>query len=114
MHAFFGDDSKKIADEYYPVYSSQMDRVGSTRGWPPYQKEQYDIGRGSSGHLIIGDANEAIDKILYLHELFGLTRFSAHMDVGGPSHKLMMRSIEIYGTKIAPKVREALKKKNNI
>jgi len=49
-----------------------------------------------------------------MHELFGLTRFSAHMDVGGPSHKLMMGSIEIYGTKIAPKVREVLKKKNNI
>jgi alkanesulfonate monooxygenase SsuD/methylene tetrahydromethanopterin reductase-like flavin-dependent oxidoreductase (luciferase family) len=66
-------------------------------------------GRSRGGHLIIGDANEAIDKILHLHELFGLTRFSAHMDVGGPSHATLMKSIEIYGTKIAPKVREALK-----
>src|SRR6478672_10069292 len=113
MHAFFGDDSKQIADEYYPIYSSQMDRVGRSRGWPPYQQQQYVTGRGSNGHLIIGDANESIDKILHMHELFGLTRFSAHMDVGGPSHKLMMKSIEIYGTKIAPKVREALKKSNN-
>ena len=64
------------------------------------------------GHLIVGDANEAIDKILYLQELFGLDRFSAHMDVGGPSHKLLMKSIEIFGTKIAPKVREALKEKS--
>jgi len=60
--------------------------------------------------LIIGDANEAIDKILQMQELFGLTRFSAHMDVGGPSHVSLMKSIEIFGTKIAPKVREALKK----
>jgi probable LLM family oxidoreductase len=111
MHAFFGEDSKQIAEEYYPVYSSQMDRVGSTRGWPPYQKQQYVAGRGSNGHLIIGDANEAIDKILHMQELFGLNRFSAHMDVGGPSHRSLMKSIEIYGTKIAPKVREALKKK---
>jgi len=110
MHAFFGDDSKKTADEYYPIYSSQMDRVGSSRGWPPYQQQQYDIGRGKNGHLIIGDADEAIDKILQLQELFGLTRFSAHMDVGGPSHASLMKSIEIYGTKIAPKVREALNK----
>lgn len=109
MHAFFGDDSRQTADEYYPIYSSQMNRVGSTRGWPPYQRQQYDTGRGSKGHLVIGDANEAIDKILQLHELFGLTRFSAHMDVGGPSHASLMKSIEIYGTKIAPKVREALK-----
>lgn len=111
MHAFFGEDSKKIADEYYPVYSSQMDRVGSSRGWPPFRPQQYETGRSKQGHLIIGDANESIDKILYMHELFGLTRFSAHMDVGGPSHESLMKSIEIYGTKIAPKVREALKGK---
>ena len=110
MHSFFGDDSKQIADEYYPIYSAQMDRVGRSRGWPPYQQQQYVTGRGKTGHLIIGDANEAIDKILQMQELFGLTRFSAHMDVGGPSHKLLMRSIEIFGTTIAPKVREALKK----
>lgn len=110
MHSFFGDDSKQTADDYYPLYSSQMDRVGRSRGWPPYQKNQYDFGRSKEGALIIGDANEAVDKILQMHELFGLTRFSAHMDVGGPSHSSLMESIEVYGTKIAPKVREALKK----
>ncbi|MBX2935185.1 MAG: LLM class flavin-dependent oxidoreductase [Ferruginibacter sp.] len=110
IHAFFGDDSKQIAGEYYPIYATQMNRIGRSRGWPAYQQHQYETGRGSSGHLIIGDANEAIDKILHLHQLFNLTRFSAHMDVGGPSHKLMMKSIEIFGNKIAPEVRKALNK----
>jgi probable LLM family oxidoreductase len=110
MHCFFGDDSTKTANEYYPVYSDQMNRIGRTRGWQPYTRSQYDYGRGQHGHLIIGDANEAIDKILEMHQLFGLTRFSAHMDVGGPSHASLMKSIEIFGTKIAPKVREALGK----
>ena len=110
MHAFFGDDSQQVADEYYPIYSSQMDRVGRSRGWPPYQKQQYDSGRTKNGALIIGDANEAVDKILQMQEMFGLTRFSAHMDVGGPSHASLMKSIEIYGNKIAPAVRKALKK----
>ncbi len=110
MHCFFGEDSKKIADAYYPVYSDQMNRIGRTRGWQPYSRAQYDYGRGKGGHLIIGDPSEAIDKILETRELFGLTRFSAHMDVGGPSHASLMKSIEIFGTKIAPKVREALKK----
>lgn len=110
MHCFFGDDSKQTADAYYPLYAGQMDRVGSSRGWPPFQRNQFDYGRSKDGALIIGDANEAIDKILQMQELFGLTRFSAHMDVGGPSHVSLMKSIEIFGTKIAPKVREALKK----
>jgi len=110
MHAFFGEDSKQTAEEYYPVYSAQMDRVGRSRGWPPYKRQQYDMGRSKDGALIISDANEAIDKILQMQEMFGLTRFSAHMDVGGPSHLSLMKSIEIFGTNIAPKVREALSK----
>jgi len=110
MHSFFGENGQQTADEYYPLYAAQMNRIGRQRGWPPYQKQQFDYGRSPQGHLVIGDANEAIDKILHMQELFGLTRFSAHMDVGAPAHANMMKSIEIFGTKIAPKVREALKK----
>ena len=110
MHSFFGDNSKQTAKEYYPVYAAQMNRIGMQRGWPPYQQQQFEQGCAPGGHLLVGDANEAIDKILSLQEMFDLTRFSAHMDVGGPSHKSLMKSIEIFGTQIAPKVREALKK----
>jgi alkanesulfonate monooxygenase SsuD/methylene tetrahydromethanopterin reductase-like flavin-dependent oxidoreductase (luciferase family) len=108
MHSFFGEDSKQTADEYFPVYAAQMNRVGASRGWPHFTRQQYEYGRGPNGAYIIGDVNEAVDKILHMHEMFGLTRFSAHMDVGGPSHASLMKSIEIFGTKIAPKVREAL------
>jgi probable LLM family oxidoreductase len=112
MHSFFGENSKQTGDTYYPVYAAQMTRVGSSRGWPPYNRQQFDFGRSKEGAYLIGDANEVVDKILHMHELFGLTRFSAHMDVGGPSHELLMKSIEIYGTKTAPKVREALSNGN--
>ncbi len=96
MHTFLGENSKQTAEDYYSYYASQMTRIGGERGWPPYQKEQYEMGRTMDGHLIIGDLNEAIDKISMLKELFGLTRFSAHMDVGGPEHGKMMKSIEIF------------------
>jgi len=108
MHSLFGEDTSEIADYYYPLYSAQMNRIGRTRGWAPYQRNQFDAGMSKDGALIIGDANQAIDKILALQETFGLTRFSAHMDVGGPSHAAMMKAIEIYGTRIAPAVKKAL------
>ncbi len=111
MHAFFGANGKEIADKYYPIYAAQMNRIGASRGWPSYQRSQYDFGRSIHGHLIVGDVNHAVEKILHSIELFGLTRFSAHMDVGSPDHKDMMKSIELFGTHIAPKVREALKKR---
>lgn len=110
MHSFFGEDGEQIADWYYPYYANQMDRIGASRGWPKFQKGQFDAGRSSFGHLVVGDANQAIDKILEISNDFGLTRFSAHMDVGSPDHKEMMKAIEIYGTKIAPEVKKALKK----
>ena len=110
MHCFVGDNSQQTADSYYPQYAAQMNRIGRQRGWPPYQRQQFEQGRGPQGALVIGEANEAVEKILYLQETLGLTRFAAHMDVGGPSHLDLMKSIEIYGTKIAPKVREALGK----
>lgn len=108
MHAFFGDNSNTVADQYFPRYAAQMNRIGKERGWSPYTRDQFEFGRGEEGALIIGEANEAIDKILQLHETLGFTRFAAHMDVGGPSHKDLMKSIEIFGTSIAPAIRKAL------
>lgn len=110
VHAFFGEESKSVADKYYPIYAGQMNRIGATRGWPPYQRSQYDFGRSIHGHLVVGDVNQSVEKILHIIEMFGLTRFSAHMDVGSPDHVDMMKSIELYGTHIIPKVKEALKK----
>jgi alkanesulfonate monooxygenase SsuD/methylene tetrahydromethanopterin reductase-like flavin-dependent oxidoreductase (luciferase family) len=108
IHSFFGEEGKAVADAYYPVYAAQMDSVGASRGWPPFSRAQFEAGRSKQGALIIGDAAAAIDKILALHDMFGLTRFSAHMDVGAPDHKSMLKSIELLGDVIAPAVRKAL------
>ena len=109
MHSFFGEDSEKIAEEYFPIYGAQMNRIGASRGWPKYTKPQFDYGRSTNGHLIVGDASLAVDRILKYQEMFGLTRFSAHMDVGAPNHLDMMKSIEIFGKDILPKVKETTK-----
>ena len=109
MHSFFGEDSEQIAEEYFPIYGAQMDRIGASRGWPKYTKPQFDYGRSTNGHLVVGDASLAVDRILKYQEMFGLTRFSAHMDVGAPDHIKMMKSIEIFGKDILPKVKEATK-----
>src|SRR5690606_11143700 len=107
-HLFIGEDSQKTADFYYPYYAKQMDRVGRDRGWPPYQRHQFEMGRGKDGALFVGEPAEVTDKILMQAEQFGLTRFMAHVDVGGPPHKELMKSIELFGTKVAPEVRKAL------
>ena len=105
-HSFLSDEAA-IIDDYYHNYAAQMNRIGMDRGWAPYTKGQYNGGRSKEGALFIGDASEVIDKILHTRELFGITRFIGHMDVGDPSHAKMMKSIEIFGKEVAPAVRKA-------
>ena len=50
-------------------------------------------------------------KILYEHELFGHQRFLAQMSVGGMPHEKVMRSIELFGTEVAPVVRAEVERR---
>ena len=107
-HVFIGDDSQKAADDFYPYYATMMNRVGRERGWPPLSKGQYEQSRSPKGALMVGSPQEVTDKILYEHELFGNTRFLAQASIGTVPHKLIMRSIELFGTKVVPEVKAAL------
>ncbi len=109
-HSFLADSDQAAADQYFPVYAEQMTKIGRERGWSPYNRAQFDMARSAEGALFVGDAAAVTDKILHLQEVLGLTRFVAHMDVGGPSHKDLMKAIELFGTKVAPEVRKALGK----
>ncbi|MNI98737.1 hypothetical protein D3C73_1576430 [compost metagenome] len=51
---------------------------------------------------------QVIDKILYEYELFGNTRFLAQASVGNVPHKMTLKSIELFGDKVAPAVRKAI------
>ncbi|ASK31849.1 LLM class flavin-dependent oxidoreductase [Chryseobacterium sp. T16E-39] len=103
-HTFVSDD-QNVIDGYFNNYKSQMDRIGSSRGWAPYTKAQYEGGRSKDGALFIGNPAEVSDKIAYMKEIFGITRFIGHMDVGDPDHHLMMKSIELFGKEVLPKVK---------
>ncbi|UOE38591.1 LLM class flavin-dependent oxidoreductase [Chryseobacterium oryzae] len=103
-HTFVSDD-KNVVEGYFENYKSQMDRIGKSRGWAPYTKMQYDGGRAKEGALFIGNSNEVADKIAYMKEIFGITRFIGHMDVGAPEDSIMRKSIELFGEKVAPQVR---------
>ena len=103
-HTLVSEDPEVI-DGYFENYAAQMNRIGSSRGWAPYTKMQYEGGRSKEGALFIGNSDEVAEKINMVKEMFGLTRYIAHMDVGAPNHEVMMKSIELFGTKVAEKVR---------
>lgn len=69
-------------------------------------RQQFDASITRQGALLVGSSQEIVDKILYEHELFGHTRFLAQMSIGALPHKQAMRTIELLGTKVAPKVKK--------
>ena len=103
-HTLVSEDPE-IIDGYFENYAAQMNRIGSSRGWSPYTKMQYESGRSKEGALFIGNSEQVAEKINKVKEMFGLTRYIAHMDVGSPNHDVMMKSIELFGTKVAEKVK---------
>lgn len=107
-HVYIGTESNKAADEFFPYYAAMMNRVGRDRGWAPLTRPQFEHLRSPKAALMVGSVDQVIDKILYQHELFGNTRFLAQASMGTVPHKMVMKSIELFGSKVAPEVRKAL------
>lgn len=105
---YVGEDSQKAADEFFPYYANMMNRVGRDRGWPPLSRQQFEYSRSPKAALMVGSVQQVIDKILYEHEIFGNTRFFAQASVGNVPHKMIMKSIELFGDKVAPVIRKEL------
>lgn len=106
-HGFIADTSAQAVEDSVHPFMEVMGRIGRERGWPPPTRRQFDAERSPHGALLVGDPQEVIDKILYEHELFGNQRFLMQMSVGTMPHEKIMRSIELFGTVVAPAVRRA-------
>lgn len=107
-HAYIAETSQQAAAEFYAPYAQMMNRIGRERGWPPLSRDQFDYLMSEKGSLVAGSPQQVIDKILYEHELFGHSRFLAQMSVGTMPHVRIMRSIELFGSVVAPAVRKAV------
>ena len=106
-HGFIADSSEQAAEDAFPPYLDVMARIGRERGWPPPTRRQFDAECSPRGALLVGDPQQVADKILYEYELFRNQRFLMQMTVGTMPHEKVMRSIELYGTVVAPAVRRA-------
>ena len=104
-HGYVAESSDRAAEEFFPAYSAMMNRIGRERGWSGLTRQDFDALRTRRGALVVGSPDEVIEKILFQHEIFGHQRFLAQMSVGSLPHEQVLRSIELFGTVVAPAVR---------
>jgi alkanesulfonate monooxygenase SsuD/methylene tetrahydromethanopterin reductase-like flavin-dependent oxidoreductase (luciferase family) len=104
-HTYVAASSTQAADEFFPSYAAMMNAIGRERGWPPIDRHQFEALRSPDGALVVGSPDEVAEKILAQDELFHHDRFLAQMSVGTIPHASVLRSIELFGTEVAPLVR---------
>ena len=101
------DTDAQAQEEYFPHYQAMHARIGAERGWGPLTKEQY-MHEIEHGSLYVGGPETIAKKILHALTSVGAQRFDLKYASGTTPHSKLMRSIELYGTKVIPLIREKL------
>ena len=107
-HGYVAETYEEAFETYYPSMEQAMNVIGRERGWSRYTKETYEKTNGMEGALYVGDPEYVAKKIIYLKEILGIDRFTLHVPVGYLRHDLVMKSIELFATKVKPIIDKAI------
>jgi probable LLM family oxidoreductase len=108
VHGYVAETSQQAADEYYPSHAAVMNRIGRERGWAPGTRQDYDASLTRHGALAVGSPEQVAEKILFHHQIFKCQRYLVQMSVGPMAHAQIMRSIELFATRVAPLIRSGI------
>lgn len=104
-HIAATDDQAK--DELWPHYRDMINRIGRERGWSPIGRDHFER-EIESGSLYVGSPDTVATKIASTIKTLGIVRFDLKYANGTMPHDALVRSIELYGTEVLPKVRTLL------
>ncbi|MGL4310971.1 MAG: LLM class flavin-dependent oxidoreductase [Paracoccaceae bacterium] len=94
-------------ESFFPGYKAMHDRIGGERGWPKLTKDDFER-EISHGSLYVGSPETVARKIASTVSTLGLSRFQFKYSGGPVPHDALMRTIELYGTRVIPLVRDML------
>jgi len=104
---YIADTDEQAREELWPPFKENRDRIGAERGWGPMQRADFDQ-EANHGSLYVGSPETVAKKIAKTAQVLGLDRFDLKYSAGPLEHEKSMHSIELYGTKVIPMVREIL------
>ncbi len=104
---YVAETDEQAREELWPDYKAMRDRIGKERGWPPMGRDEF-VQEADHGSLYVGSPETVARKIAATVKALGAARFQLKYSAGPLPHEKLMRSIELYGTKVVPLVRELL------
>jgi probable LLM family oxidoreductase len=106
-HGYVADTDAQARAELWSDYKQMRDRIGAERGWPPMRRAEFDQ-EADHGSLYVGSPDTVARKIAATAKALDISRFDMKYSAGPLSHDKMMHSIELYGRKVIPLVRDIL------
>lgn len=101
------ETDEQAREELWPSYKKMHDRIGGERGWGPTTIASFN-SEADLGSLYVGSPETVAKKIAKTAKALGVARFDMKYSSGPMEHAKMLKSIELYGTKVIPMVRDLL------
>jgi probable LLM family oxidoreductase len=102
------DTDGQARDEAWEGYRVLRERIGRERGWGPASRAEFER-EVDHGSMYVGSPETVARKIAATMTDLGVSRFDMKYSQGTLAHDRLMRSIELYGTRVAPLVREMVR-----
>ena len=94
-------------EELWPAYQVMRNRIGAERGWGPTSRTEFER-EVAVGSLYVGAPETVARKIAATVRALGASRFDLKYSAGTLGHERLLRSIELYGREVIPRVRRLL------
>jgi hypothetical protein len=107
------ENHDQAVEDMYPSLAYAMSKIGKERGWPPYNRAQFEHALSMDGALYVGDPQYVSKKILYLRKNLGINRFTLHVPVGYMDHELVLKTIRLLATDVRKIIDEEIEKENH-
>lgn len=104
---FIAESDEAAMEAHWPGHSEMFGRIGRERGWGPMSKESY-LQEVKYGSLYVGSPETVAKKMAYAIKEVGAQRFDLKYSNGPQPNSKLMKSIELYATKVIPMVRDLL------
>jgi alkanesulfonate monooxygenase SsuD/methylene tetrahydromethanopterin reductase-like flavin-dependent oxidoreductase (luciferase family) len=101
------ESDTRARDELWPHYEIMRNRIGAERGWPRTSRAEFER-EIEEGSLYVGSPETVARKIAATVGAVGASRFDLKYSAGTLPHEAMIRSIELYGREVMPRVREVV------
>jgi alkanesulfonate monooxygenase SsuD/methylene tetrahydromethanopterin reductase-like flavin-dependent oxidoreductase (luciferase family) len=102
------DTDEQAKAEFWPHSRDTITAVAAERGFAIPTEASFDREIGPHGALYVGSPETVAQKIASNLRALHATRFDLKYGMPGLTHEQLMRNIELYGTKVIPRVRELL------